>query len=79
MANPVPAFTWRDLWQPIALAITVGGVLIAGGGYITQVKENTRRIDAVEQRVELLRSIDTRTARIEAKLEILAPAKGHRP
>lgn len=79
MANPVPAFTWRDLWQPIALAVTIGGVLIGCGGYITQVKENTRRIDAVEQRVELLRAIDTRTARIEAKLEILAPAKGHRP
>lgn len=79
MATPAPAFTWRDLWQPIALVITVGGVLVTGGGYITQVKENTRRIDAVEQRVELLRSIDTRTARIEAKLEILAPAKGHRP
>ena len=70
---------WRD-WIPVlSFAVVIAGALIAGGGYISQLRDNTRRLDALEQRVELLRSIDTRTARIEAKLEVLVPEKGHQP
>ncbi|WP_455156028.1 hypothetical protein [Sphingomonas zeae] len=71
--------SWRD-WIPVlSFAVVIAGALIAGGGYIGQLRDNTRRLDALEQRVELLRSIDTRTARIEAKLEVLVPEKEHRP
>lgn len=71
--------SWRD-WIPVlSFAVVIAGALIAGGGYISQLRDNTRRLDALEQRVELLRSIDTRTARIEAKLEVLVPEKGGRP
>ena len=63
----------------LSFAVVSAGALIAGGGYISQLRDNTRRLDALEQRVELLRSIDTRTARIEDKLEVLVPEQDHRP
>lgn len=70
---------WRE-WIPVlSFAVVIAGALIAGGGYISELRDNTRRIHDLEQRVELLRSIDTRTARIEAKLEVLVPEKGDRP
>ncbi|WP_343526752.1 hypothetical protein [Sphingomonas sp.] len=80
MADPPPSAPgWKD-WIPVlSFAVVIAGALIAGGGYISQLRDNTRRLDALEQRVELLRSIDTRTARIEAKLEVLVPDKEHRP
>ena len=78
MADP-PAPNWRE-WLPVAtFFVVIAGALLAGGGYISQLRDNTRRLDALEQRVELLRSIDTRTARIEAKLEVLVPEKEVRP
>lgn len=76
---PSTGANWRE-WIPVlSFAVVIAGALIAGGGYISQLRDNTRRLDALEQRVELLRSIDTRTARIEAKLEVLVPEKGERP
>jgi hypothetical protein len=76
---PTSGFNWKE-WVPVlSFAVVIAGALIAGGGYISQLRDNTRRLDALEQRVELLRSIDTRTARIEAKLEVLVPEKGHQP
>ncbi|WP_152680147.1 hypothetical protein [Sphingomonas paucimobilis] len=76
---PATGFNWKE-WVPVlSFAVVIAGALIAGGGYISQLRDNTRRLDALEQRVELLRSIDTRTARIEAKLEVLVPEKDHRP
>ena len=73
---------WVAFVSPIVLVI---GVLLAAGAYIGQVKDNTRRIDAIEQhehQVDLvhdsdkdkLNIIDVRTARIETKLEILVPS-----
>ena len=73
---------WVAFVSPIVLVI---GVLLAAGAYIAQVKDNTRRIDAIEERnhqVDLvhdsdkdkLNIIDVRTARIETKLEILVPS-----
>ncbi|WP_047867194.1 hypothetical protein [Sphingomonas paucimobilis] len=79
MAEPPTSPSWKD-WLPVAsFFVVIAGALLAGGGYISQLRDNTRRLDALEQRVELLRSIDTRTARIEAKLEVLVPEKGGRP
>jgi len=71
---------WKD-WMPvITLVLTIAGSLLIGGGYIAELKDNTRRIEALEQdaqkRNDLLTQIDVRTARIEAKLEMLtAPAQ----
>ncbi|KTW00456.1 hypothetical protein [Sphingomonas sanguinis] len=81
MADPPPQSgpVWKDWIPALSFAVVLAGALIAGGGYISQLRDNTRRLDALEQRVELLRSIDTRTARIEAKLEVLVPEKEHRP
>ncbi|WP_433910364.1 hypothetical protein [Sphingomonas yabuuchiae] len=81
MADPPPPSgpVWKDWIPALSFAVVLAGALIAGGGYISQLRDNTRRLDALEQRVELLRSIDTRTARIEAKLEVLVPEKEHRP
>ncbi len=77
--QPTHAPAWKD-WLPVAsFFVVIAGALLAGGGYISQLRDNTRRLDMLEQRVELLRSIDTRTARIEAKLEVLVPEKEHRP
>ncbi|MGN6124858.1 MAG: hypothetical protein ACTHOJ_18080 [Sphingomonas oligoaromativorans] len=70
----------------IALVITCAGGLLVGGDYIAQLKDNTRRIAALEQdaqkRNDLLTQIDVRTARIEAKLEMLTTSdapRGDRP
>lgn len=72
---------WFGFVSPILLAI---GLLVATGGYIAQVKDNTRRIETLEQHdlqrskdregdKDKLNTIDVRTARIESKLEILLP------
>ncbi len=88
MANPsaptqLTVKDWFAFVSPIILAI---GLLIATGAYIAQVKDNTRRIDAVEERnrqvdiihdadKDKLSTIDVRTARIESKLEILVSSE----
>lgn len=72
---------WIGLVSPIVLVI---GALLAAGNYIAQVKDNTRRIEALESHdkqrgvdresdKDKLNTIDVRTARIESKLEILLP------
>jgi hypothetical protein len=81
--TPLSLKDWFAFVSPIILAT---GLLIATGAYIAQVKDNSRRIDAIEERnhqVDLvhdndkdkLNTIDVRTARIESKLEILLPAE----
>lgn len=76
---------WKDWLLAISPAIAVGGALLAGGGQIAQVKENTRGIETLSRRVDAfelkngerddkLNTIDVRTARIEAKLEVLLPS-----
>ncbi len=80
MDDPSPGgLKWKD-WIPVlSFAVLIGGALLTGGGVIREVHDNTRRVELLEQRVELLRSIDTRTARIEAKLEVLVPKEEARP
>ncbi len=78
--------TFKDWFGFISPIILVIGLLVATGGYIAEVKNNSLRIDAIEERnhrVDLvhdndkdkLNTIDVRTARIETKLEILVPSE----
>ena len=67
-------------WVSIAgLIIVLIGMIWAGGGYLEQIHNNTRRIETLEasdkQRTDTLTQIDVRTARIEAKLEVMLPEK----
>lgn len=78
MADASPP-KWLGFVPAISLVVVVIGAILATGGVIAQVRDNTRRIDAVERRVELLQTIDTRTARIEAKLEVLAQPRDKAP
>jgi hypothetical protein len=84
MTTPAPPRAkWLDFLPVISLAVVLAGILIAGGGYITQLKENTRRIDQLEvearadakARTEMLQQLDLRLARIEVKLEMMVPPK----
>jgi hypothetical protein len=60
--------------------VAIAGAIATCGGYINQVKEHERRISALEARDQQLTNIDVRTARIEAKLEILTGNReGPRP
>jgi hypothetical protein len=86
---------WQE-WVPVVgpIAIVIGAVM-AAGGYVTQGKDTTRRVELVEGRLDRieqdrarervqdtdkLQTIDVRTARIETKLELLVPAvKAARP
>lgn len=71
-ADDVPPRSFWKEWLPAITAVIAGaGVTLACGGYINQVKEHERRISALEARDQQLTNIDVRTARIEAKLEIL--------
>ncbi len=81
---------WKDWLLGFAPLVVVITALLAGGSYIGQVRENTRRVELLEQRNtsrdtqreldrDQLQVIDVRTARIEAKLEVLLPAKERQP
>lgn len=63
-------------WMPaIALAVTLIGAVLTGGGYISTQAEQGRRIDALERREERITDIRERTIRIEARLDVLVPAE----
>jgi hypothetical protein len=82
-ASVAPRAKWLDFIPVISLAVVLAGMLIASGGYIGQLKENTRRIDKMEvearaeakARTEMLQQLDLRLARIEVKLEMMVPEK----
>ena len=73
--DPPPRVTWKDWIPAISLALIMFGMVWTFGGYVTQLQNQARDIEAlkieVRQRTDLLNQIDVRTARIEAKLEIL--------
>ena len=79
MQDGPPRVTWKDWWAPAAIVITLMGAVLTVGGYINEVQEHERRIAALEDRDKQLSIIDVRTARIEAKLEVLTPDKGQKP
>lgn len=64
------------------LVMVIVGMIWAGGGYLEQIHNNTRRIETLEasdkQRTDTLTQIDVRTARMEAKLEVLLPKEAGR-
>ena len=78
-----PRARWLDFLPVISLAVVLAGILLASGGYISQLKENSRRIDQLEidaradakARTEMLQQLDLRLARIEVKLEMMLPGK----
>jgi hypothetical protein len=78
---------WIDFLPAISLALVVAGLIWTGGGYSGQVKDNTRRIEQLESdartdaktRTEMLQQLDLRLARIEVKLEMMAPEKDRAP
>lgn len=88
MTTPAPPRAkWLDFLPVISLALLLAGIVFGGGGYITQLKENTRRIDQLETeartdakaRTEMLQQLDLRLARIEVKLEMMVPPKDKAP
>lgn len=56
----------------VALGVTIAGIVFQGGYLANQVAENSRRIAALEARMDRINSIDVRTARIEGKLDAIA-------
>jgi hypothetical protein len=82
--NRPSGFNWKDWLPVITVAALLISAMLSGGGYISQLQDNTRRIGAIEAksdgRDDKLNTIDVRTARIEAKLELLTTdEKVHRP
>ena len=84
MISPPPAPPWWAPFVPvISLIIVIAGVVLASGGYITELKDHTRRITQLEldartdakTRTEMLQQLDLRLARIEVKLEMMATPK----
>lgn len=74
-----PGTPWRD-WLPVlsAAALLIGAAWFQGG-LASQQSETTRRVGALETKIEAIQQIDLRTTRIEAKLDMLArdDAGGH--
>ncbi len=73
-----PAPTWLA-WLPVVTTIfLIAGFLWAGGGETNKIAEHERRLTSLETRrdsdADKLDKINERTARIEAKLEVLVPS-----
>lgn len=64
----------------IALFLSVGSLIYGAAIQAARIDENRRRVEALEQRNdrinEAIARIDSRTASIEAKLQILIPDRG---
>ena len=65
-------------WLPVLTTIfLIGGFLLSTGGKINELADHERRLTALEARrdadADKLDKINERTARIEAKLEVLVP------
>ncbi len=66
-----PSVPWRE-WLPVlsAAALLFGAAYFQGGQSSQQI-ETTRRVGALEAKIETIQLIDVRTTRIEAKLDML--------
>lgn len=65
-------------WLPVVTTLfLIGGFLLSTGGKINELADHERRLTALEERrdadADKLDKINERTARIEAKLEVLVP------
>jgi len=82
-----PRQRWLDYLPAISLAVVLAGGFQVGGQYISQLKDNTRRIEQLEKdaredtdkRMEMQQKLLDRTARIETKLELLVPPERKAP
>jgi hypothetical protein len=68
-------------WLPVLTTLVmIGGFLVTTGGRMKQIDDHERRIAALEAKrdadADKLDKINERTARIEAKLEVLVPSGG---
>lgn len=78
---------WAPFVPVISLIIVIAGVIQMSGGYITTLKEHSKRLDQLEvdartdatARTEMLRQLDVRLARIEVTLELMARPKDKAP
>lgn len=86
--TPAPAAPRWLAWMPAAaMALTIGGIISAGGGYLSTQAEHGRKIEALERResedrekrVEQITDIRERTIRIEARLDALVPEDRRAP
>lgn len=84
-STPTP--WWAPFVPAISLVFVIAAAVMAGGGYVATLKDNTRRIEQLETdartdaktRTEMLQQLDLRMARIEVKLEMMLPAKTDKP
>jgi len=72
--------TWLA-WLPVITTLfLIAGFLWAGGGKMNELADHDRRLTSLETRrdtdADKLDKINERTARIEAKLEVLVPTSG---
>lgn len=80
-APPATAPKWLAWMPAAAMALTIGGIVSAGGGYLSTQAEHGRKIEALERResddrekrIEQITDIRERTIRIEARLDALVP------
>jgi heme exporter protein D len=85
-APPSPSPWWAPFVPVISLLVLIAGAVLASGGYLATLKDNTRRIEQLETdartdaktRTEMLQQLDLRLARIEVKLEMMAPPKSEK-
>jgi len=68
-------------WLPVVTTLAlIAGFLLSTGGKINELADHERRLSALETRRESdadkLDKINERTARIEAKLEVILPTGG---
>jgi hypothetical protein len=73
-----PQPTWLA-WLPVITTLfLIGGFLLTTGGKMTELADHERRLTGLEAKrdsdADKLDKINERTARIEAKLEVLVPS-----
>ena len=70
--------TWLAWLPVIATIVLIAGILWAGGGRMNELDQHESRITKLEVKrdtdADKLDRINERTARIEAKLEVLVPS-----
>ncbi|HWU72923.1 MAG TPA: hypothetical protein VN137_05525 [Sphingomonas sp.] len=78
MTAPAKAAPTWLAWLPVVTTLAlIAGFLLSTGGKINELADHERRLAALETRrdfdADKLDKINERTARIEAKLEVLLP------
>jgi hypothetical protein len=81
MSTPAKAAPTWLAWLPVITTLAlIAGFLVTTGARLKQIDDHERRIVALEAKrdadADKLDKINERTARIEAKLELLVPTGG---